>query len=81
MKTLNQPDNPASKESFRLTYDHESGRWCIGRRELHCGDCFDLYADDPALPPIPVRIEMADNKWYLDTPYGFMQPSGRRVSL
>lgn len=90
MNTLTTPAAPASTktedrsqrtEASNLRYDHESGRWCIGDHDLHCGDCFDLYADRKDLPPIPVRIEHASAGWYVITPYGITQLSTRRASL
>lgn len=64
-----------------LRFDNQSGRWCIGERELHCGDCFELYPDCNGLPPIPVRIEHASAGWYLITPYGITQLSQRKAEL
>jgi hypothetical protein len=65
----------------RLQFDPESGRWAIGRRELHCGDCFNLHPDTKGLPPIPVRIEMSSEGWYLITPYGLTKLSSRNASF
>lgn len=77
MNTLPTPAAPASPKHMHF----DGSRWCIGDRELHCGDCFDLYPDRNDLPPIEVRIEHGAAGWYLLTPYGIMQPSKRRASL
>lgn len=66
--------------TYALEYDSDSGRWVFGGRELHCGDCFMLYADRSDLPPIEVRIEHSSYGWYLITPYGLTKPSPRRAS-
>lgn len=82
MKTLTEPAQPASTESnARLMFDNDTGRWCIGKRELHCGDCFELFADTDTLPPVQVRIEHCSAGWYLLTPYGLTQLSNRRAKL
>lgn len=80
MNKLPTPAQPASTK--HMHYDDESRRWCIGERELHCGDCFNLYPDkENSLPPIPVRIEHCSAGWYLISDYGILQPSKRRAKL
>lgn len=64
----------------RLVFDASSGRWTIGDRELHCGDCFHLFTDKQGAP-IPVRIEHGSNGWCLISDYGFIQPSGRLAEV
>lgn len=64
-----------------LNQSHPNARWTIGGHELHCGDCFMLYPDQPNLPPIKVRIEHAHTGWYLITPYGLTMLSCRKASL
>lgn len=47
----------------RLRFDPESGRYLLGRRELHCGDCFQVYSNGAWLD---TRIELAGGEdWYL----------------
>ena len=62
-----------------LTFNTDTRRWQIGERELHCGACFKLYADDGSLPAIQVRIEYNNQGWYLITPYGITKPSERKA--
>lgn len=58
---------------MRFYYDSFSGRFKLGNRELHCGDCFRLRLDDKcySLPGAvcgewrDVRIEFTSNQWYL----------------
>lgn len=63
-----------------MIFDESSGRWKIGDRELHCGDCFRLFPDRNDLPPIDVRIEHNSDGWYLLSPYGPILPSKRKAS-
>ncbi len=49
------PDHP-------FTYNPASGRWAIGERELHCGDCFQLWTGQKWED---TRIEMSRDHWYL----------------
>lgn len=64
----------------RITYNHANGRYCIGDRELHCGNCFEILVHDPCLDCDrwkSVRIEATYGKdypnregWYLiEDPY------------
>jgi hypothetical protein len=45
-----------------LAYSADSFRWVIGKRELHCGDCFEIRIRGIWLG---VRIEMRNSRWYL----------------
>lgn len=60
-----------------MTFNGATQRWEIGEHELHCGDCFTLFADNKKDPPIPVRIEHCSAGWYLISAYGILQPSKR----
>ena len=66
-----------------LYFNDGSGRWCVGERELHCGDGFKLFPDRDGLPAIDVRIEHSQSigGWYLITPYGLTQLSKRKALL
>lgn len=44
-----------------LSYNQEIDRYCIGTRDLHCGDCFEFKNGEDWQS---VRIEYSD-KWYL----------------
>ena len=45
----------------KLWFNSEVGRWMAGKRELHCGDTFQLRHYDW----LDVRIEMSFGEWYL----------------
>jgi hypothetical protein len=45
-----------------LAYNADSGRWMIGKRDLHCGDCFEIRIRRIWLG---VRLEMSHSGWYL----------------
>lgn len=47
---------------MRFYYSSESGRYCLGKTELHCGDCFQLRVLGKWHD---VRIEMSCDEWYL----------------
>lgn len=82
MSTHTSAARPASEKAIhRMRFDKETGRWCIGDHELHCGDCFDIFSDNESAPPVEVRIEHCSGGWYLISPYGVLQPSTRRASL
>lgn len=44
-----------------LSYNKEIDRFCIGTRDLHCGDCFEVKNGEEWEA---VRIEYSDH-WYL----------------
>jgi hypothetical protein len=52
--------------SFRPWYEPCSGRWVIGQREIHCGDCFMVLARGEAGEQwLHVRAELDQDGWYL----------------
>lgn len=46
----------------RFLFNASAGRFCIGKHDLHCGECFELFHNGEWKS---VRIEMADFGWYL----------------
>jgi hypothetical protein len=47
----------------KLVFDHDSGRYLIGERELHCGDTFQIRRGEACW--MDVRIEHSSRGWYL----------------
>ena len=46
-----------------LTFDPDSGRYVLGGRELHCGDCFQVRVNGEW---VDTRIELSGGSdWYL----------------
>jgi hypothetical protein len=75
----------AAVEARPLAFNGESGRWCIGDHDLHCGEAFWLWPDATySGGPICVRIEHSTSQpggWYLISPFGLLGMSTRPASL
>ena len=59
---INLPPNRRRAEG-RLTFCCLTGRYEIGRWELHCGNCFQVKLQEGLW--VDTRIEMSEGQWYL----------------
>lgn len=57
-----------------LSYDQESGRYCVDGRDIHCGDVVEIRR---ASKWELVRFEMSGGSWYVITDTGNDYPSER----
>jgi hypothetical protein len=61
----------------RLTFCSDTGRYEIGRWELHCGNCFQVKLDDGRW--VDTRIEMGCRQWYLIGVPNYQRLEGREA--
>ena len=65
-----------SRPPIRLDFDRASGRFMMGDRELHCGDCLQVKVHDVW---IHTRIEHSSDGWYLHGAAGVGNLNGLEV--